>query len=178
MRFTTGVCLLVAVVAAVRPQEEEETVGEWIMRNMAQILGISVLCLIALWCCCSIYAGRSEKKAQERRRQNRQEQEEEELSIQTSLYNRQEEQQRKILQILQDKLTEKMKLQKSSEEEMDIPTFINEKILVNQMHREELEAEFAKVTPDQIEQLDEESKNDIKIAQDNIAQLEEKLELY
>ena len=46
------------------------------------------------------------------------------------------------------------------------------------MQREELEAEFAKITPDQIEQLDQRSKEDIKSAQDIIAQLEEKLELY
>ena len=46
------------------------------------------------------------------------------------------------------------------------------------MKREELEAEFAKITPDQIDQLDTDSKRDIKQAQDIIAQLEEKLELY
>ena len=59
-----------------------------------------------------------------------------------------------------------------------MPSFVNARVQVEQMQREEIEDEFAKITPDQIEQLDDESKREIKIAQDNIAQLEEKLELY
>ena len=59
-----------------------------------------------------------------------------------------------------------------------MPSFVNARVQVDQMQREEIEDEFAKITPDQIEQLDDESKREIKIAQDNIAQLEEKLELY
>ena len=59
-----------------------------------------------------------------------------------------------------------------------MPSFVNARVQVDQMQREEIEDEFAKITPDQIEQLDEDSKREIKIAQDNIAQLEEKLELY
>ena len=59
-----------------------------------------------------------------------------------------------------------------------MPAFVAEHVAVDQMQREEIEDEFAKITPDQIEQLDDDSKREIKIAQDNIAQLEEKLELY
>ena len=59
-----------------------------------------------------------------------------------------------------------------------MPSFVNERLQVDQMQREELEAEFAKITPDQVDQLDLASKREIKAAQDNIAQLEEKLELY
>ena len=59
-----------------------------------------------------------------------------------------------------------------------MPSFVNSKVEIAKMLREELEAEFAKITQDQIEQLDMDSKQDIKAAQDNIAQLEEKLELY
>ena len=59
-----------------------------------------------------------------------------------------------------------------------MPIYVAEHMVVEEMPREEVEDEFAKITPDQIEQLDEDSKREIKIAQDNIAQLEEKLELY
>ena len=50
-----------------------------------------------------------------------------------------------------------------------MPAFVIERVQVDQMQREEIEDEFAKITPDQIEQLDDESKREIKIAQDNIA---------
>ena len=61
---------------------------------------------------------------------------------------------------------------------LEIPTFVVERLQVDMMKREELEAEYAKITPEMIEQLDEDAKHDIRIAQENIAQLEEKLELY
>ena len=148
------------------------------MKHIIQILGLAVLCLVVLWCFCSIFAGRAERKAQELRRRNRQEQEEEELQIQVSLYNRQEEQQRKLMTILQRKFSEKMRKSKKDGSVLEIPTFVVERLQVDMMKREELEAEYAKITPEMIEQLDEDAKHDIRIAQENIAQLEEKLELY
>ena len=99
MRAVTVIVSLAAGVAALR-RGEELTFGEYFLQNIIMILGSSVLVLVFLWCLCSIYAGRADRKAQELRRLNRQEQENEELTIQTSLYNRQEDQQRKILQIL------------------------------------------------------------------------------
>ena len=156
-------------VLALKKDDEDLSFGDWLLQNIIAILGISVLCLVVLWCFCSVYAGRKEKKAQEQRRLNRQDQEEEELTIQTSLYNRQEEQQKKILQILQDRLTEQSKQRKAGEKEIDMPAFVLERVQVDQMQREEIEDEFAKITPDQIEQLDDDSKREIKIAQDNIA---------
>ena len=169
---------LVSSVARAQKSQEDISFGDWILQHIIIILGLTVLFLVFLWCCCSIHAGRAEKRAQELRRQNRQEQEEEELTIQTSLYNRQEEQQRKILQILQDRLTEKTNARKAGDKEIIVPAYIADHVAVDQMQREEIEDEFAKITPDQIEQLDDDSKREIKIAQDNIAQLEEKLELY
>ena len=80
--------LLATSTFAQRVNEEDQTAGQWILDHIIVILGVSVLCLVFLWCCCSIHAGRAEKRAQELRRQNRQEQEEEELQIQTSLYTR------------------------------------------------------------------------------------------
>ena len=79
--------LLVAGVSA-RRRNDDLTFGEWFLKNLIPLLGGTVLGLVFIWCCCSIFAGRAEKKAQEQRRRRRQEQEEEELQIQVSLYNR------------------------------------------------------------------------------------------
>ena len=79
--------------------------------------------------------------------------------------------------ILQERLTEKSRRLKKDELVL-MPAFIHEKLSVDQMQRDELEAEFSKITPEQVDQLDEQSKAEIKVAQDKIAQLEEKLELY
>ena len=50
-----------------------------------------------------------------------------------------------------------------------MPIFVIEQIQVEKMHRDELEAEFSKITPDTIDQLDENSKFEIKLAQEKIA---------
>ena len=71
-----------------------------------------------------------------------------------------------------------MKRAKASGGAFDAPDFVINRAKVGEMQREELEEEFAKITPEQIEQLDDDSKRSIKAAQENIAQLEEKLELY
>ena len=52
---------------------------------------------------------------------------------------------------------------------LDVPTFIVERLQVDMMKREELESEYAKVTAEQIEQLDEDAKKEISVAQENIA---------
>ena len=122
-----AICTLALAQTVLGKKEEEEVdIGDWLLQHIILILGIGVLVLVFLWCICSIHAGRTEKKAQELRRQNRAEQEEEELTIQTSLYNRQEEQQRKILQILSDRLNVKMREAKSGGKVLDLPNFISE----------------------------------------------------
>ena len=78
---------LLAKVALAQKKDEPLTVGEWLLKYIILILGVTVLCLVLLWCCCSVHAGHAEKRAQDLRRQYRQEQEEEELHIQTNLYN-------------------------------------------------------------------------------------------
>ena len=70
------------------------------------------------------------------------------MTIQTSLYNRQEEQQRKILQILQDRLTAKSATKKPGDKEILKPEYVAECRVVEEMAREEIEDEFAKITPD------------------------------
>ena len=176
--FTTQTIAVLFLASRVRAiEEEEESVGDWLLNNIIMLLGLTVLVLVILWCICSYYAGRNEKKQQEKRAESRREAEEQELQIQTRLYQRQEEQQRKIMWILQERLTEKSRRLKKDELVL-MPAFIHEKLSVDQMQRDELEAEFSKITPEQVDQLDEQSKAEIKVAQDKIAQLEEKLELY
>ena len=68
------------------------------------------------------------------------------------------------MKILQDRLSEVKMNDKNSDKVISIPSFVMEKISVQNMKREELEAEFAKITPDQIEQLDTDSKKEIKTA--------------
>ena len=166
----TAILALTVPLAMAQKKEEEVSVGDWLLQHIILILGLTVLALVLLWCCCSVHASHAEKRAQELRRQYRQEQEEEELHIQTNLYNQQEDQQRKILQILQKRLTEKRNQQlKDGNAAINLPNYVNENQDVSAMQREELEAEFAKITPDQIEQLDQRSKEDIKAAQDIIA---------
>ena len=46
------------------------------------------------------------------------------------------------------------------------------------MDREIILQEFRKITPEQIDQLDEESKLEIKVIKEKITTLEEKLALY
>ena len=147
---------------------DDETAGEWILSNIIQMLGIGVLGMVVIWCFCSLWAGRQEKFNQAKRRKERQAQEQEELSIQTQLYDKQESQQRSILQILQDRLTEKRKTV-GDDEDLDLPGFIHHRQDVERMQRDEVEDEFAKITQEQIEQLDEDSKTKIKNAQDIIA---------
>ena len=88
--FVISTALLASVTQA-QKKDEEISFGDWILKNIILILGLTVLSIVCLWCICSIHAGRSEKRAQELRKKNREEQEEEELTIQTSIYNRQED---------------------------------------------------------------------------------------
>ena len=83
MNSLTGKIISVLLVtgAAAKRRGEDETFGEWFLTNIISILGLTVLGLVFIWCCCSIFAGRAEKKAQEQRRRRRQQQEEEELQI-------------------------------------------------------------------------------------------------
>ena len=90
-RPLTVMVTVLAWVSMAQKQDEELTFGDWLLKNIILILGITVLCLVCIWCVCSIHAGRAEKRAQDLRKKNREEQEEEELTIQTSLYNRQED---------------------------------------------------------------------------------------
>ena len=47
-----------------------------------------------------------------------------------------------------------MKVAKPGEQPIDLPCFIKERMSISKMLREDLEIEYAKITPEQIEQLD------------------------
>ena len=155
---------------------EDLTVAEWFQTNIIGVVGVSISILILIWCGLSIRQSRIEKRQLEERKQKRADQEEEEINVQTTLYNRQEDQQRKIMIILQERLAGK----KASTQDGNValPNFVLENIQAEQMTRDELDIEYSKITPELLDLLDEDAKADIKMAQEKIAELEEKLELY
>ena len=71
MNKQQSILLLLSVsapMAAAQRAEEELSFGEWLLQHIIVLLGLTVLFLVFLWCCCSIHAGRAEKRAQELRR--------------------------------------------------------------------------------------------------------------
>ena len=63
MKFEIFVLAVLAVGARAQKEEEELSFGDWILQHIIIILGLTVLFLVFLWCCCSIHAGRAEKRA-------------------------------------------------------------------------------------------------------------------
>ena len=127
---------------------ESKPFGEWLLGNMITVLAASLFGCITIWCFCSCFAGRNDKKVVEVRRRRRAEQEEEELAIQTNLYNRMEVMQRKIMQLLQDRIMEFQRHFKPTkdQEEVYLPDFMIDGLPVYQMDRDDIDDEFEKIT--------------------------------
>ena len=83
--------------------------------------------------------------------------------MQTTLYNRQEDQQRKIMVAIQDRLGGKHKTFTEGEN-VHMPNFVLENLQPEQMTRDELDIEYSKITPEMLDLLDDDAKADIKLA--------------
>ena len=83
--------------------------------------------------------------------------------MQTTLYNRQEDQQRKIMVVIQDRLGGKHKTFTEGEND-HTPNFVLENLQPEQMTRDELDIEYSKITPEMLDLLDDDAKADIKLA--------------
>ena len=64
------------------------------------------------------------------------------------------------------------------QEEVYLPDFMIDGLPVYQMDRDDIDDEFEKITLEQVDQLPEEAKFEIKMLQDQYQTLEEKMELY